>query len=164
MEVGAICQRLVYTIRRYEKVSRAAQLMRQKDVGYVVVVDFTESDPLAQPVGILSGHDIAVRVVARGLSPEAVCVGDIMTADPIAVLESDPVAVAAQKMLEFAVRRLPVVNERHELVGIVAMDDVLLLQVAGDARATTKAHHRQPYGSDAHAARRAAVGRGGMLS
>jgi CBS domain-containing protein len=142
MEVGSICQRLVYTMRRFDKVSRAAQLMREKDVGYVLVVDFDESDPLARPVGILSGHDIVVRVVARGLDPKGVCVGEIMTGNPLQTLESDAVEAAAQKMLEFGVRRLPVVNERSELVGIVAMDDILRLQaIAGDAQVSVRAIH-----------------------
>jgi len=130
MEVGTICQRLVFTIRRFDEVTRAAQLMREKHVGYLVVV---ELDPLARPVGVLTDRDIVIGVVARGVDPKAVCVGDVMTVDPITVREADSVEAALQKMREFGVRRLPVVNDRSELVGILAIDDVLQF-IAGGAQ------------------------------
>ena len=122
MEVGAVCQRLVFVIRRSDEVSRAAQLMREKHVGYLVVV---ELNPLARPVGVLTDRDIVVGVVARQADPKAVRVGDIMTLNPVMALESDSVEAALQKMHDFGVRRLPIVNYRRELVGILAMDDVL---------------------------------------
>ena len=130
MEVGTLCQRLVFTIRRSDEVSRAAQLMREKHVGYLVVV---ELDPLARPVGVLTDRDIVVGVVAREVDPKALRVGDIMTVNIITARESDSVEAALQKMREFGVRRLPVVNDRGELVGILAMDDVLKV-IAGNAQ------------------------------
>jgi len=104
--------------------------MREKHVGYLVVVDF---DPLAQPVGVLTDRDIVVGVVARDVDPKAMRVGDIMTPNPITAGESDSVEAALQKMREFGVRRLPIVNDRRELVGVLAMDDVLKV-IAGDAQ------------------------------
>jgi CBS domain-containing protein len=130
MEVGTVCQRLVFTIRRSDEVSRAAQLMREKHVGYLVVV---ELNPLARPIGVVTDRDIVVGVVARDVDPKAVRVGDIMTANPITARESDTIEAALQKMREFGVRRLPIVNDRRELVGILAIDDVLEV-IAGDAQ------------------------------
>ena len=130
MEAGTVCQRPVFTVRPCDEVSRAAQLMREKHVGYLVVVDF---DPLAQPVGVLTDRDIVVGVVARDVDPKAMRVGDIMTRNPITAGESDSVEAALQKMREFGVRRLPIVNDRRELVGVLAMDDVLKV-IAGDAQ------------------------------
>ena len=66
MEVGTVCQRLVFTIRRTDEVSRAAQLMREKHVGYLVVV---ELDPLARPVGVLTDREKIGRASCR----ERVC-------------------------------------------------------------------------------------------
>ena len=128
MQVGTICQRLVFTIRRFDEVTRAAQLMREKHVGYLVVI---ELDPLARPVGVLTDRDIVTGVVARGVDAKAVCVGDIMTVDPVTTREADSVAAALQKMREHGVRRLPVVNDRRELVGILAIDDVLQVIAGG---------------------------------
>jgi signal-transduction protein with cAMP-binding, CBS, and nucleotidyltransferase domain len=96
--------------------------MRENATGYVVVV---ELEPLAHPVGVLTDHDIAVKVVAGGMDPKTARVSDIMTANPIiTALESDPTEAAFQKMLELGLRRVPVVNERRELVGILVMDDL----------------------------------------
>jgi CBS domain-containing protein len=139
MEIGTICQRLVFTVRRCDEVTRAAQLMREKHVGYLVVVDF---DPLARPVGVLTDRDIVVGVVARQVDPKAVCVGDIMTVDPITALESDSVEAALQKMRVFGIRRLPVVNDHRELVGVLAMDDLLQV-IARDAQEVVNAIRKE---------------------
>ena len=130
MEVGTICQRPVFTIRPYEPVSRAAQLMGAHQVRYLVVV---ELDPYARPVGVLSERDIVVRVLARGLDPKAVCVREVMTPDPTMVRESDFVEAALLKMRESGVSRLPVVNVRRELVGLLTREDALRVS-ADDGR------------------------------
>ena len=122
MEVGTICQRPVFTIRPYELVTRAAQLMGAHQVRYLVVV---ELDPYARPVGVLSERDIVVRVLARGLDPKAVCVREVMTADPTLVREADFVEAALLKMREAGVGRLPVVNDHRELVGLLTREDAL---------------------------------------
>src|SRR5215472_17092205 len=103
VEVGTICQRPVFTIGPYERVSRAAQLMRDHQVGYLVVVEF---DPYARPVGVLSERDVVGRVVARGMDPKAVFVRDVMTANPIMARESDFAEAALQKMLGSGISRL----------------------------------------------------------
>jgi CBS domain-containing protein len=130
MEVGAVCPRLVVTIHRSDDVIRAAQLMREKHVGYLVVV---EPGPFARPVGVLTDRDIVVGIVAREVDPKAVRVGEIMTINPVTALESDSIEAALQKMRDRGVRRLPIVNQRRELVGILAMEDVLKV-IAGDAQ------------------------------
>ena len=122
MEVGTICQRPVFAVRPYETVSRAARLMGEHRVDYLVVV---ELDPYARPVGVLSERDIVVRVLARRMDPKAVCVREVMTADPTLVRESDFVETAVLKMGESGVRRLPVVNDHGELVGVLTLEDVL---------------------------------------
>jgi CBS domain-containing protein len=122
MEVGMMCQRPVFTIRRSDEVGRAAQLMREKHIGHLIVV---ELEPLARPVGVLTDHDIVAGVVARALDPDTVRVGEIMTDKPIMARESDSVEAALQKMLDFGLSVLPVVNDRCELVGILAQGDLL---------------------------------------
>src|SRR5262249_61033265 len=119
MQVGTICQRLVFTIRRFDEVTRAAQLMREKHVGYLVVV---ELDPLARPVGVLTDRDIVIGVVARGVDPKAVCVGDIMTVDTITAREADSGEAALGKMRGFGGRPLPGGNDRRGPVGTPPTD------------------------------------------
>jgi CBS domain-containing protein len=130
MNVSTVCQRLVVTVERSDEVVRAAQLMRSEHVGYLVVVE--RSGDARRPVGVLTDRDIVVAVVAREVDPRTLRVGDVMASDPVVVGENDSVEEALRRMREFGVRRLPVVNHRGELAGIVALDDVLKV-LAGDA-------------------------------
>jgi CBS domain-containing protein len=145
MQVATTRQRLVVTIQESEDVSRAAELMHEKHVGYLVVV---ELDPLPRPVGVVTDRDIVASVVARGVDPRAVRVADIMTFNPVMARESDSMEVVLHKMRSFGVRRLPVVNSRRELVGILAIDDVLRA-IADDAQDVVNviAHERQVEGA-----------------
>jgi len=133
MQVGTLCQRLVFTICQSDEISRAAQVMREKHVGYLVVVEPNPVRGIPRPVGVLTDRDIVVSVVAREVDPKTVRVGDIMTPDPVLAAEWESMEAALQKMRQFGVRRLPVVNGYRELVGILAIDDVLRV-IAGDAQ------------------------------
>ena len=133
MQVGTLCQRLVFTICQSDEISRAAQIMREKHVGYLVVVEPNPVRGIPRPVGVLTDRDIVVSVVAREVDPKTVRVGDIMTPDPVLAAEWESMEAALQKMRQFGVRRLPVVNGYRELVGILAIDDVLRV-IAGDAQ------------------------------
>jgi CBS domain-containing protein len=133
MQVRSICQRLVFTINATDEVTRAAELMREKRVGYLVVVDPLKRTEHGRPVGVLTDRDIVVSVVARGIDPTAVRVGDIMSLNPVTAQESDSMEVALRRMSQFGVRRLPVLNDRSDLVGVIALDDVLKV-IAGDAQ------------------------------
>jgi CBS domain-containing protein len=132
MQVGTLCQRLVFTICQSDEISRAAQVMREKHVGYLVVVEPNPVRGIPRPVGVLTDRDIVVGVVAREVDPKTVRVGDIMTPNPVLAAEWESMQAALQKMRQFGVRRLPVVNGYRELVGILAIDDVLKV-IAGDA-------------------------------
>jgi predicted transcriptional regulator len=68
MNVGTICQRLVVHVSRSDEVVRAAQLMRSKHVGYLVVVE-SENGGALRPVGVLTDRDIVVTVVAPEVDP-----------------------------------------------------------------------------------------------
>ena len=133
MQVGSLCQRLVFTICQSDEISRAAQVMREKHVGYLVVVEPNPVRGIPRPVGVLTDRDIVVSVVAREVDPRTVRVGDIMTANPVLATEWESMEAALQKMRQFGVRRLPVVNGYRELVGILAIDEVLKV-IAGDAQ------------------------------
>jgi CBS domain-containing protein len=133
MQVGTLCQRLVFTVCQSDEISRAAQVMREKHVGYLVVVEPNPVRGIPRPVGVLTDRDIVVSVVAREVDPKTVRVGDIMTANPVLATEWESMEAALQKMRQFGVRRLPVVNGYRELVGVLAIDDVLKV-IAGDAQ------------------------------
>ena len=125
MAIGEICNRDVLFARREDTVKTAARLMREFHIGSVVVID--ETNGSRQPVGIVTDRDITVAVVALGLDPEVIQVGDIMATELVAAAEDTGVAEAVEIMRLKGIRRLAVRDASGSLVGIVTADDVLVL-------------------------------------
>ena len=100
----------------------AALVMRESDIGIVAVT----KDPFTPVlVGVITDRDLCLRVVASGRSPSSAWVGGCMTEDPVCCTEHDDVWFAVDLMKRNQVRRLPVVNDKHELVGMVSFGDVV---------------------------------------
>lgn len=100
---------------------RAAQLMRDLDVGAVPIVD---SERHRRPIGIVTDRDLCHAVIARGLDPARTLLGDCMTTDPVCCAPDDDVRHVSALMQERRIRRVPVVDDRGACCGIVAMADL----------------------------------------
>ena len=124
MPIGEICNREVVFSHRNHTVREAALLMREYHVGDLVVV---EENGKRKPVGIVTDRDIAISIVALGLDPDVITVGDIMGPELVTVRENQGVFETIQQMRLKGVRRLPIVGEEGALVGIVAVDDLVAL-------------------------------------
>jgi CBS domain-containing protein len=94
-------------------------------VGDLVVVEALEGG--RRPLGIVTDRDIVLEVVAMGVVPDALRVGDIMGASLASVRETEGVFETLRYMRGRGVRRLPVVDEAGGLVGIVTLDDLIEL-------------------------------------
>jgi len=140
MNVDKACQRNVITVRRFDELSKAVQLMRERHIGYLVVVEPDVADGSQRPVGVLTDRDILITVVAREADVRTLRVDDVMTRQPLTVSETDPIDKALREMRRIGVRRVPVIGPRGELAGILSLDDVLdvlageLQNVAGSIR------------------------------
>ena len=123
MAIKEFCNPNVVCAARETTVVEAARLMRQHHVGDVVVVDKVEGRRV--PVGIVTDRDIVVEVVAAGLDPKLLKLGDMLS-EPLATVDEDEgYAATIYQMVERGVRRMPVVGPASELVGIVTFDDLL---------------------------------------
>lgn len=100
-------------------VREAARLMDEEDVGALPVVE--EGTRL---VGIVTDRDVALRVVGRGLDPETTRVGEIASADMVALGPEHDLDEALAVMAREQVRRLPIVVREYELVGMLTQADV----------------------------------------
>jgi len=98
-------------------VAEAAQAMRTKDIGNVVIV---EEDNI---IGILTDRDIVVRCIAENKDPESTDVGSICSRGVTTLSPGDSVDFAWKLMKSHSVRRLPVVQQGHA-IGIVSMGDL----------------------------------------
>jgi len=80
-----------------------------------------------RPVGMLTDRDVAVEVVAKGLDPDTARVGDVMHKKPITIREDLGIFDAARVFAKTGVRRLPVVTKGGVLVGVITVDDLIML-------------------------------------
>lgn len=123
MSIGEFCNREVVIAERSCSVLEASRLMRQHHVGALVVV--AAGDGVKRPVGVVTDRDLVVEVLAAHLDPEALLIGEIMVEPLCTVREQDGVFETMRRMREHGVRRIPVVDERGGLQGIVAIDDLI---------------------------------------
>lgn len=124
-------------------VREAAQLMSREDVGIVPVVDGQSDKRL---VGVVTDRDITIRCVAEG--KDGSCrVRDVMSTDDLATCsESDDVDAVMQAMRTEKVRRIPIVDERGSLVGIVSQADVVRKARDGQSAEKTVERISEPGG------------------
>jgi len=102
-------------------VVKAAATMQQLDLGVLPVV-LDPSNP--RLVGMVTDRDLCLHVVAGGRDPADVWISECMTVDPICCAVGDDVRYALELMEEHQVRRLPVVNAKHEVAGILSLGDL----------------------------------------
>jgi len=122
MSVGRICQREVDFAERGESAFQAAARMHQRTVGALIVLD-----AYRRPIGIVTDRDLTTRVIAGCRDPSTTTVEEVMTHKPKTVSEKTAIESALSLMRSGAFRRLPVVDADDRLVGLVTLDDVLML-------------------------------------
>ncbi len=118
--VSEIMSTEVETIAPEDTLQRAARRMKELDIGALPVCSGTRL------LGMLTDRDIAVRGVAEGLAPDQTCVSDVMTQEVEWCSADADVESVMRKMGDEQLRRMPVVNSRQELVGIVSLADLAL--------------------------------------
>lgn len=108
------------TVTEKNTVQDAARLMRDHDTGVIPVV----SDNGRKVVGMITDRDIVTRLVADGKDAKNSKVSEAMTRKVHSVRDNEPLNKVFQVMSDQQVRRVPVVNESNELVGIISLADV----------------------------------------
>ena len=117
--IADVMRETVHTVTPENTLREAAEIMRDQDVGDVVV---TESGHLR---GILTDRDIVVRCLAVGGDPRTVQVGDICSSEIVTVPRQSSLKDAVHTMRTGTIRRLPVV-EGDEVVGVISMGDLAM--------------------------------------
>jgi len=108
----------VTTLPAQTPLREAAQVMRTRDIGDVVVA---EGEKL---IGLVTDRDIVVRAIADGADPATTVVGSIVSTELVTVRPEDSAADAARLMRDRAVRRVLVVEEAGGLAGILSIGDL----------------------------------------
>ena len=124
MNALELCQRHVVTVRRHEELTTAAWMMRERNVGCLVVVEAAGPIGGERVIGMLTDREIVTAVIARQADPRDMLVKDVMTHHPVTVPANSSLDDALQRMRGAGVRRIPVLDERERLAGILALDDI----------------------------------------
>jgi len=124
MTIGKHCKHDVVTAPRDTSVYKAAQLMKQHNIGNIVVID--KSDGIT-PIGILTDRDVAIKIVADEIDPRQLTIGDAMSQDLLILREHQDIQEAIDMMCAKKVRRAPIADQQNKIIGIVTIDDLILL-------------------------------------
>lgn len=118
MLVRDVMKTALKTARVGDTIQAAARIMRDHDVGAVLVID-----PEQHPVGLLTDRDIVVRCVAKGFSPSESRVEEFLRGPLITIEADSPLEYASRQMAHHRVRRLPVTWEGR-VVGMLSLGDL----------------------------------------
>ncbi|GCC50374.1 CBS domain-containing protein [Chryseotalea sanaruensis] len=142
MNVGKICTRNTVTIREDKTVREAAKLMKEYNVGYLIATLEQKNIPI--PAGILTDRDIVVKCLFNGYNINEVKVGEIMSTPVLTVSESFSILDTLMKMrLRYnSIRRIPVVDEKGHLTGVLSLDDILDY-ISKELNEITQIFHRE---------------------
>lgn len=123
MNAGSFCTRDVATCDPDTTILDTARLMRERHVGDLVVIDRTNGG--ARPMGVLTDRDLVLAVIAAEADPGALFAADVMSEPLVTAHEGDDLWQLARRMRLNGVRRMPVIDAQGNLVGLVALDDLL---------------------------------------
>ena len=123
MKVGKACSTRPIVADAELDIIESARLMRKHHVGTLII---TESDgDISKPVGIITDRDLVVEVLPRDMNLHKIKLSDVMTGCPLTAAEDDDLYDTLERMWLKGVRRVPVVDARGNLTGILSTDDVL---------------------------------------
>jgi CBS domain-containing protein len=104
-----------------DSVAKAAELMKSENIGSIPVIENEQSQKL---VGIVTDRDLALKIVAEALDAKATNVEAVMTHKVVTCHADDDLQKALDAMAEHQLRRVPVVDDNHRIVGIIAQADI----------------------------------------
>src|SRR5262245_58417317 len=123
-----------------ESVIECARLMESADVGMIPVV---ESRDTRQLIGVVTDRDLCLSVIGRGLNPRECTVEEAMTDEVFTVSPRDTFEKALETMKQHRIRRLPVVDERGSVVGVLSQADLAHAGTAEQVKSTVQTISRE---------------------
>ncbi len=121
IKVGDIMTTNVIAAKPNDTIEHIAKLMYANRIEAIVVIG---KDKGKDKNGVITSKDIVYKVVAKGKDPKEAIAKDIMTAKIITINPDNTIDEAAIVMRKYDIRRLPVANEKKEIVGIITESDI----------------------------------------
>ncbi len=127
MKIEQLMTKDVLTCTVKSSLNDAARVMWDVDCGCVPVL---AADRSGEVVGILTDRDVCMGAYIQGRRLAEINVGDVMSADVISCKASDTLDEVEALMRGGRVRRLPVVDESNQLLGVISFTDIVRRQQA----------------------------------
>ena len=118
MKINEIMARNVECIPPTLPISKAAEKMRDHDIGFLPVCEHN------RVVGTVTDRDITIRSVAQGRDPRLAPVSEIMTQTVFNCYEDQDVEAVAKAMQDDEVRRMLIFDRSDKLIGVVSLGDI----------------------------------------
>jgi len=96
-----------------------SKLMVKNKVGSVIVIN-----PSKFPIGIITERDIIKKVCVTNTLPIEIKVDKLMSSPLITIMSYDSIETAAQKMTNYKIKRLPVLEQDQQIVSILSLSDI----------------------------------------
>ena len=122
LSIEDVYQKEMITCSPTKGLVAAAELMRQKKVSSLVVVE------RGFPIGIVTDRDLRNKVVCRGINPTELFVSDVMHAPLTTLTKDNFVFEALYLMSRHRIHRIVIVDSDGKLAGIISNSDILRLQ------------------------------------
>ena len=149
MSLQKFCERPVVTIAPEQTIIEACQLLREMNLGCLVV---EEEGKLC---GILTDRDIALKVTEARKDPEQTKVQEVMTPNPARISVDKSLHELTALMHSHHVRRVPIVDGGDKVMGLVTLDDLLVLlseEISDLSQSVSAAIFRKPVDNSEEAA------------
>lgn len=117
MHVRDVMRPMEEPVRSTESVQAAAERMKREDAGCLMVGERRQLE------GMVTDRDVSVRCVAEGKKPSITPVRDIMSVGVVCCREDETVGDVVERMTDLGLMRLPVVDRRGRLVGMMSARD-----------------------------------------
>ena len=138
MKVKTAMHKGVTWLQPTTSIEQLARLMREHDIGAIPI---GENDRL---VGMVTDRDVVCRCIAAGLDPKTTTARDVMTEGIIFCIDKQELDDAARIMETKKVRRLPVINGKKRMIGMLSLGDVYHRapdHLGGEVMHAVSAHH-----------------------
>ena len=141
MSLQRFCQRPIVTITPQQNIAEACRLLQEHNVGCLLAA---EEGKLK---GIVTDRDIALKVTGENRNPQQTKVADVMTRNPTSIPVNRTLHDLSTVMHTYHVRRVPIVDSNDKVLGVVTLDDLLILlgeELADLGQGIAGALFRQP--------------------
>lgn len=138
MKVKDIMHKGAIWLESSTPVAKIAKKMRSADIGAIPI---GQNDRI---VGMVTDRDICCKALGNRHDPKALVARDVMTRPIVYCKADDEIGTALAKMKKARIRRLPVIDAKKRLVGMLSLGDISAKtskQMAGDALKALAAHH-----------------------